>query len=458
MKVNVSEILKNAKKLHFIGIGGSGMFPIVQIMKSKGYEIAGSDVLEGDIIEKERKLGCDVSIGHSAHNVDGADAVIVTAALLPGNPEVERAEQLGIPIIPRADMLGYITAQYDKAVCISGTHGKTTTSSMLTSILVLAGRNPSAVIGGKLPLIDGYGLAGSGDEMVCEACEFVDTFLHLSPAYSVILDIDNDHLDYFKTMENSIASFRKFAGMAKYAVIANADDENTLNAVNGLDGKVIFFGHGDNCKYRISDEKPYSRAFYSFKLTHDGVTDEFRLNCPGEQFVCDGAAAAAAAFELGCTAEDIRRGLDSFKGAGRRFEIVAEVNGITIADDYAHHPTELRVTLQAAKAMGYNRVFAVFQPFTYSRTKLLLDDFADALSVADQVVMTEIMGSREVNTIGIYTKDLAEKIPGSVWYEGFDGVCGYCAEHAESGDLVITLGCGDIYKAARILKGMLENR
>ncbi len=448
----VAVLLKRVKRLHFVGIGGSGMFPLVEILHAEGYAITGSDVNEGSIINAERALGIPVSIGHDANNVRGTDALVVTAALLAGNVEVAAANAAGIPVIERAALLGYISTLFPETYCVSGTHGKTTTTSMLTSVFMAGGLDPSAVIGGKLPLIGGYGRRGHSDNMVIEACEFKDTFLHLSPAYAVILNIDEDHLDYFGSLDGIKRSFRRFAQTASKAIIANGDDDNTMDALAGVDPPVITYGTRESCDYVIYDIENYNRAFYSFRLRDkNGEIGTFRLNVPGEHNVHNAAAAVCCGARAGISAADIQTGLESFHGAGRRFEMLGEFGGITIADDYAHHPTELRVTLEAAKHMGYNRVFAVFQPFTYSRTVQHLDAFAAVLPIADQVVMTEIMGSRETNTYNIYTKDLADKIPGSVWFNTFEEICDYCLAHAKSGDLILTLGCGDIYKAANMM-------
>ncbi len=450
---DVASLLKTIKRLHFVGIGGSGMYPLVELLLAEGYAVTGSDVNESSIVALERAHGIDVHIGHDAKNVGDAQAVVVTAALLSGNPEVEYARAKGLPVIERAELLGWATTLYKSAVCVSGTHGKTTTTSLLTSILLAAGRDPGAVIGGKLPLIGGYGRRGGGDVMACEACEFKDTFLHLSPDYAVILNVDADHLDYFGSLDGVKASFRKFAALAKTAVVANGDDANTLDAINGLDKKIYLFGEGENCDFRIRNIENYSRAFYSFELTCEtgpakSAAGVFRLAVPGIHNVHNAAAAIACALLQGADARDIQKGLASFRGAARRFEILGEYGGVTFADDYAHHPAELGATLDAAKQMGYGRVVAVFQPFTFSRTKLLLDDFARVLQKADVVVLTAIMGSREVNTFGVSTADLAAKIPGSVWFETFDEVVEHCLSIARDGDLIITLGCGDIYKAA----------
>ena len=450
-------LLEGVKRIHFIGIGGSGTYPLVQILASKGYSITGSDVLEGDTIEAERKMGVQVHIGHAAQNVEGADLVCYTAALLPGNPELEHAKALGIPCIERSVMLGIVADFYKKPVCISGTHGKTTTTAMLTQVLVMCGKDPAAVIGGKLPLINGYGKDGKGDEIVVEACEFSNTFLELNPYISVLLNIDNDHMDFFKTMENLKASFITFAKKAAGFVVANGDDENTLDVLSQIGGKaVVTFGTAENATFRACNIHEHSPALYAFDVTTKGEKlCEVRLSVPGRHNVYNALAAFTCAVLCGCAPQQIADALATFKGAGRRFEFLCTANGITVADDYAHHPAELEATLKAAKSMKYNKVIAVFQPFTYSRTKMLLNEFAEVLQLADNVVMTEIMGSREVNTYNIYTKDLAALIPGSVWYNTFEEVSDCALALAKEGDLIITLGCGDIYKAAKIMAAKL---
>lgn len=446
-----TELLKGKKRLHFVGIGGSGMYPLVQILAAAGYTITGSDVNEGHIIEYERAMGIDVKIPHAASNVDGADLLVYTAAILPGNPEIARAEELGIPCVERSVMLGYVQRLYAKSICVAGTHGKTTTTGMITQILEMAGKDPAAVIGGKLPLIGGYGKAGTGENIVVESCEFSNTFLHLAPDTSIILNIDADHLDFFKTMDNLKASFRKFAGLTQRRVIANGDDENTIETLRGLDREVVTFGEAAHCDWRAANVRMLRPAFYGYEVWHGAEKlADVALAVPGRHNVLNSLAAFAATSLAGCTAQQITAGLAAFSGTGRRFEILGHTaSGATVADDYAHHPTELQATLSAAKQMGFARVIAVFQPFTYSRTKLLLQDFARVLQIADHVVMSEIMGSRETNDdYHIYTADLAALIPGSVWFADFDGIVDYIAKNAVAGDLVITLGCGDIYKAA----------
>lgn len=447
-----SALMEQVKTVHFIGVGGSGMFPIVQILQSKGYQISGSDNNETDTLSMERKLGVQVTLGHSADNIKGADLIVYTAAIMKDNPELIAAMESGIPTVERSEILGYLTGQYPDCICVSGTHGKTSTTAMMTQILIESGLDPTAVIGGKLPLIGGNGRAGSSSIMTCEACEFVDTFLQLHPDISVILNIDADHLDYFGTLDNIIQSFRKFAQLTTRTLIVNGDDPNTMKAVKGLDKNIVTFGFEKHNHYYPSNIVQESGVKSRFDLMHKDIRLEtVSLRVPGRHNVLNAVAATAAAMEVGVSPGQAADSLSRFGGAGRRFEILGEVDGITIADDYAHHPAELTVTLKTAKEMDFQSVWAVFQPFTYSRTAMLLDDFAEALSIADHVVMSEIMGSREKNTYNIYTKDLAKKISGSVWFDGFEEIADYVMARAQPGDLVITLGCGDIYKCAKMM-------
>lgn len=442
----------NKKNLHFIGAGGSGIFPIIQIMLERGFTISGSDNNESDALALERSMGVKVSMGHNAANIEGADAVIYSAAIMRDNPELVAAREKGLPVIERAEMLGYITRGYGNCVCVCGTHGKTTTTAMLTHMLVKCGMDPTAVIGGRLPLIGGSGRCGKSDIMTCEADEYVDTFLRLSPDIAVILNIDADHLEYFGTLENIMKSFRNFAEKTTKAVIANGDNANTMKALEGFGRPVTTFGLSSSNDYYPENITPLKPVGYEFDLMNRGNRlCRLVLGIVGEHNIANAVAACAAAVMAGVAPERLPFGLEGFRGAGRRFEVLGTVRGITVADDYAHHPTEIEVTLKAAKKLDFKRVWAVFQPFTYSRTALLLEDFAKALSLADRVVMSEIMGSREYNTYNIYAKDLAAKIPGSEWFNTFPEIADYVVENAGEGDLVLTLGCGDIYKCAKLI-------
>ena len=452
-------LLENKKHIHFIGIGGSGMFPLAQILHGKGYYLTGSDNNETDTLQMVREMGIPVTLGQRAENIEGADLIVHTAAIMDDNPELIAARASGVPTIERSVLLGEISAWYPAAICVSGTHGKTTTSSMTTQILLDAGLDPTCVIGGKLPAIHGGGRIGKSSAMVCEACEFVDTFLKLHPDIAVILNIDADHLDYFKTMENLIASFHKFASMATRAVIANGDDQNTLKALKDLDRRIITFGYASINDYYPANIEHVDGVTISFDLCRDSeILTPIRLHVPGDHNILNAIAACIAAHEVGASWEQCAKGLDAFHGAQRRFEVLGKFGGITVADDYGHHPTEITATLTAAKKLPFKRVWAVHQPFTYSRTAMLLDDFAKALSIADRVVLSEIMGSREKNTWNIYAKDLAEKIPGCVWFPEFPEIADYVVAHAEPGDLIITLGCGDVNKCAHMMVDLLSKK
>ncbi len=453
----IDKLLKEKKRIHFIGIGGSGMCPLAEILHTWGYEVSGSDNNTGDNIDKLRGLGMRVILGQKAENIKGAEIIVYTAAILKDNPELVAALESDIPTFERAALFGAISRMYGNCICVCGTHGKTTVTSMLTQVLVMADKDPSAVIGGRLPLIDSHGIAGKSDTLVCEACEFNDHYHELDPNVSVILNVDEDHLEYFKNLDNIVASFRKFADMTSNTVIYNADDANTVRTLEGYDKRLISFGRSESCDYYPANITYNRGAFAEFDVMSKGEKiAHLKLNIPGVHNILNSLAAFAAAKNAGCTNSQCEKGISTFGGAGRRFEVLGEFDGITIADDYAHHPGELEVTLNAVMKMGYNTVWAVFQPFTYTRTKLLFDDFVRVLQIPDKCVMTEIMGSREVNTYGIYTKDLAEKIPGSVWFNTFEEVVEHTLKNAKKGDIIITLGCGDIYKAAKMMVEKLK--
>lgn len=443
-------ILTNIKKVHMIGIGGSGMCPLAEILHSKGYVITGSDNNEGDTLNRVKSLGIKVFMGHKAENIKDAELVVYSAAIAEDNPERVAAKEKGIPTLERSKLLGAITRQYDNVIGVCGTHGKTSTSSMITQILYLSNMDPSALIGGKLPLINSNGLCGKSEIFVCESCEFVNTFLEMSPDISVLLNIDNDHLDYFKTMDNLVASFRKFVSMSKL-VFYNGDDKLSFDAVKDLDIVKISFGLSENCDY-FAKNLVSSKFGYKFDVYKKGAfLESFELKVPGRHNVLNSLAAIAVCDHLGVLATNIKSSLEEFKGAGRRFEFYGEFKGFMLADDYAHHPTEIAATLSAAKDLKYENVIAVFQPFTFSRTALLKDEFINALSIADKVILTPIMGSREVNTYGISSEDIAKGLDNCYCVNSFDEAVSKIVEIANENDIVITMGGGDVYKIAKII-------
>lgn len=447
------KLLDGVQTVHFIGCGGSGTYPLIQILHSQGYAITGSDVEETKNTEAERALGVRVFIGHDAANVGSAQLVVYSAAIHDDNPELQAARARGIKAVERSVLLGYISRSHPQSVGVAGTHGKTTTTGMITTMLELAGRDPAAVIGGKLPLIHGYGKAGTGREIVVEACEFSETFLQLTPAISIILNIDNDHLDYYGTLGKLKFAFRRFALLTQHTVIANLDDANTRDVVGGVDRPVRTFAvNNPEADYTAVNIKMYKPGFYEFDVLEWGdFFAHLRLGIPGRHHIYNALAMCCCVRILNLTPEDAAVAAEHFTGAARRFQILGEVNGATVVDDYAHHPTEVRATLETAKSLGYNQVWAVHQPFTYSRTKALMDDFVSALEIADHVVITPIMGSREVDDGSVKSEDLAARIPGSVVVGGLQEAADYIKAHAQKGDLVITLGCGDVYKAANMM-------
>ena len=461
-----NSILEGKKHIHMMGIGGSGMYPLAQMLHAKGYFVTGSDNNETDTLKAVRSMGIKVCpLGQRAENIEGADLIVYTAAILPDNPEYVAAVNSGVPMLERAELLGIVTGWFSEAVCVTGTHGKTTVTSMITTIMKLSGRDISAYIGGKLPLIGGSGCIGTEDTIVCEACEFKDHYLHLHPTIAVINNIDEDHLDYFGDLSHIIDSFVRFGSMAN-TVIANVEDENTKAAAERINKPLITFGYGSGNDYYPDCIRTENGLRTTFTVYRRGEKfGDFVLNVPGRHNVLNALAAAAAADLCGVPAEDIAAGIEAFHGAKRRFDKYGEVNDITVCDDYGHHPTELRITLEAAVKRGFNRVWAVFQPFTFSRTALLLDDFASALSIADKCVITAIMGGREKNTYNIFDRDLGEKVKGSVYFpeeqdhdRNFELTASYVAENAERGDLIVTMGCGDVNKCANLILDKLREK
>lgn len=453
----VNVLSDGIKRVHFVGIGGSGMSPLAEIMHSRGYAVTGSDINQSDNVERMKALGIPVALTQHERNVGDAQLVVYTSAVGSDNPELEYAKKNNIPVIERGRLLGLITRQYPRTVGIAGTHGKTTTTSMLSQILLTGGFDPTVFIGGRLPLINANGRAGKSDIMVCEACEFQDHYLEMQPALSVILNVDADHLDYFGTLDNVIGSFKKFALLAKDAVIVNADDKNALDAVSGTGKNLIKFGMSKEYDWSALNIESYNGCYGQYNIYHNGeFFASIRLGVPGMHNISNSLAAAAAAHWCGASAEQISKGLQSFGGAGRRFEFLGTFGGVTVADDYAHHPTEISATLRAAKNMGYKRVWAVFQPFTYTRTARHLDGFVQSLSLADKVILSDIMGSREQNDTGISSAHITDRIPGSLYIPTFSEITGYVVKNARPGELVLTMGGGDVYKCARMIAKELE--
>ena len=449
---SIHAYLKPGCHAHLVGIGGVSMAPLAEVLHGAGMTITGSDMRESAAVEHLRSLGISVAIGQRAENVAGADLVIRTAAAHDSNPEIAAARAAGIPVYERAQAWGSIMRGYRNALCISGTHGKTTTTSMCTHIAIAAAADPTVMIGGTLPLLGAGHRVGHGDTIILESCEYCNSFLHFYPTIAVILNVEADHLDFFKDLEDVERSFRAFADRIPEGglIIANRDDKNTMHTLEGEKRPVMTFGldEGDVHAANLT----WTNGLPSFDVIHQGRTfAHVALQVPGVHNVKNALAAAAAAIALHFPAAAVEEGLSAFLGAGRRFEHKGTYHGAEVYDDYAHHPGELEALFKAVKNLGYQRILCAFQPHTYSRTKALFDDFAKVLQEPDITILAEIYAARETNDIGISSADLAKVIPGSRYYATLPEVTQALADLAQPGDLILTVGAGDIYTAGEAL-------
>ena len=441
----IEQYLIPGKHAHLVGIGGVSMRPLGLVLRSMGMQVTGSDMNASVSTDELIAKGIHVCIGHSAENVADADCDIRTAAAHNDNPEIAAARARGIPIFERAQAWGYIMRSYRHAVCVAGTHGKTTTTSMLTHIFMQAGKDPTVMIGGFLPLLGAGHRVGSGDTIILESCEYCNSFLNFFPTTAVILDIDADHLDFFKDLGDVEHSFRRFAELVPEdgLIVANGDDENTVETLAGM--SYVSFGFSEKNDVR---GKNFSADFREFDVSCDNkFYCHLHLGVIGRHNVMNALAAAAVAWQAGISGEDTAAALASFTGAGRRLEYKGSYHGADIYDDYAHHPGELHALLDAVRMMGYKRVLCAFQPHTYTRTKALFADFVRELRTVDVAVLTDIYAAREQNMVGVSSLDLANEIPGSVYCPSLPDVTAYLKEAARPGDLILTVGAGDIYRA-----------
>ena len=437
------------KHIHLIGIGGVSMRPLGLVLRGMGMTVTGSDMNASVSTDELIAKGITVHIGHSANNIKGADCIIRTAAAHNDNPEIAAARAMGIPVFERAQAWGLIMREYKNAICISGTHGKTTTTAMITHIFMQVQRDPTVMLGGYLPLLKAGHRVGSGDTIIMESCEYCDSFLNFYPTVAIINNIEADHLDYFKDLAAVERSFRKFAGLVPRTghVIANGDDRNTVETLEDL--HYISFGLGEKNDIRAEN---LSEDYRSFDVVCFGkIYCHVHLNVYGRHNVYNALAAAAAAYVMNVDGTAVAAGLESFTGAGRRLERKGSYHGAAVYDDYAHHPGELHALIDAVKTMGYQRIIVAFQPHTYTRTKALFSDFVAELKRVDVAVLAEIYAARESNKTGISSRDLAREIPGAVYFETLPEVAAYLKSIAKEGDIILTVGAGDIYKAGELL-------
>ena len=402
-------------------------------------------------VEHLRSLGIPVAIGHSAQAIGGAQFLIRTAAIHDDNPEIAAARAAGLPVFERAEAWGAIMRGYRNALCVSGTHGKTTTTSMATHIFMAAEKDPTVMIGGTLNLLGSGYRVGHGDTIILESCEYCNSFLHFFPTVAIVLNVEADHLDFFKDLEDVERSFRKFASLVPEdgRVIANADDPGAMEALAGMKLFTFAIDHEADCR---AMNIAWTNGLPSFDVViHGNYYAHVALQVGGHHNILNALAAASAAYVLGLSGEAVARGLASFLGAGRRFEHKGEYHGAQVYDDYAHHPGELHALLEMARGLGYQRIICAFQPHTYTRTKALFPQFVEELKKADVAVLAEIYAAREQNTIGISSRDLAAEIPGAIYCPTLEQVTEKLAELAAPGDLILTVGAGDIYKAGEAL-------
>lgn len=434
-------------RVHLIGIGGVSMRPLGLVLQGMGMVVTGSDMNASVSTDELMEKGIHVYIGHSAENIEGADCIIRTAAAHNDNPEVAEARSRGIPVFERAQAWGVIMQAYKNAVCISGTHGKTTTTSMVTHILMEAQLDPTIMIGGYLPLLGAGHRVGKGDTIVLESCEYCDSFLNFFPTLAVILNVEADHLDYFKDLADVQRSFRQFAMLSTGGILANGDEPHVKQTLRGLD--YVSFGLKKGNRVTAQNVSPDWRHM-------DVVCDgEFYchldLQVLGKHNAMNALAAAGTAWMMGIPGDVTTLGLATFGGAERRMQFKGKFHGADVYDDYAHHPDELAATIAAVRTMDYKRLVVAFQPHTYTRTKALFSDFVRELKKADHVVLAEIYAARERNTVGISSRDIAAKVPGSVYCETLPDVTAYLSDFLQEGDIVLTVGAGDIYRAGEAL-------
>ena len=447
--------------VHFIGIGGISMSGLAEVLLQEGFTISGSDSQQSELTRHLEEKGATVFYGQTADNIKpGIDVVVYTAAIHPDNAEFAAARSAGIPMLTRAELLGEIMRNYKTAIAVAGTHGKTTTTSMISMILLEAQADPTISVGGILPEIGGNIRVGRSDLFLTEACEYTNSFLSFFPTVDVILNIEEDHLDFFKDLADIRHSFHRCAELlpAHGRLVMNGDIKTRDEITDSVDADLVTYKVSGEADYTASDITYDRQGCASFTLVHKGTpVGPVELHVPGIHNVSNALAALATTMELGFDFKTASEGLAIFHGTDRRFQYKGEVNGVTIIDDYAHHPQEIAATLAAAKNYPHKKLWCVFQPHTYTRTKAFLDQFAQALSAADEVVLADIYAARETDTLGISSADIAERIEKlgtkAHYFKSFDEIETFLLENCMHGDLLITMGAGDIVKVGENLLG-----
>lgn len=446
------ESLPAGSHVHFIGIGGISMSGLADILIDRGYRVSGSDMRETHITEHLKSRGAKIYIGQRAENIENPAAVVYSAAIRPDSEELIAARESGAVVFDRATLMGAIMKLYKYPVAIAGTHGKTTTTSMMTHIALAAKLDPTISLGGELSAIGGNIRVGQGDYFICEACEYHQSFLRFFPLVSIILNVEEDHLDYFRDLAHIQETFRALADLTppEGAVVINADDANTRKAVEGSPARIITCSKEVDADYVARDITLQANGCPTFTVYEHGERlGAVSLSVHGAHNVSNALCTVAAARFLGLEFSAIAEGLASFTGVGRRFEIKGERNGVTVIDDYAHHPTEIAATLRVAKETARGRVWCVFQPHTYTRTKTLFSEFVETLSGSNALIL-DIYAAREKDTGLVSARELADAIPDAVYISSFEACADYIRQNAKKGDMLLTMGAGDVYRVGEM--------
>ena len=455
---NIDE-LKQYKHIHLIGIGGVSMSGIAEILHYWGFIVTGSDTSSSEITDKLIKNHIQVKIGHDLENVEKSNLVVYSAAVKKDDPELLRAKELNIPIIERGTFLGMLTKAFKNTICISGTHGKTTTTSMIALCFLEACKDPTIQVGAYLKQLDGNYRVGTSEYFIIEACEYVESYLKLFPRAEVILNIDNDHLDYFGTLDNIIKSFGNYVKLIpdNGLLVINWDDPNCRQITKNTSAKVLTYAiENQNANFVARNITFNNNGFPTFDVYYNNnFFKTITLSIPGKHNVMNALAAIAVCFDYGLEKEDVKNALFKYTGAHRRFEYKGNFNGVSVYDDYGHHPTEILATANALKQKKYNKSWVIFQPHTYSRTKSLLNDFANVLTNFDNIIVTDIYAARETNTYNISSKDLVDKIKenghDAIYISDFSDIVEYIKQNAKENDIVLTLGAGTVTKIGPML-------
>lgn len=446
------EDLKPYKHIHLIGIGGVSMSGIAEILHACGFIVTGSDASQSENTDRLIKNHIPVKIGHDLENLEKANLVVFSAAIKKDDVELVRAKELNIPMIERGTFLGILTKSFKNTICVSGTHGKTTTTSMISLCFLQAGRDPSIQVGAYLKQLDANYRVGKSDYFIIEACEYVESYLKLFPKVEVILNIDNDHLDYFGSLENIVTSFSNYIKLIPDdgLLVINWDDDNCRKIAKYTNAKVLTYGiKNENANFVARNIVFNNNGFPTFDVYYNNTFYKtITLSIPGMHNVMNALACIAVCYNYGLEREDIKNALLKYTGAHRRFEYKGSFNDVNVYDDYGHHPTEIIATSNALKQKKYNKSWVIFQPHTYSRTKNLLNDFAKALINFDNIIVTDIYAARESNTYNISSKDLVDRITSlgrkALYIQDFDKIVKYVKENAKPGDIVLTLGAGTV--------------